>query len=234
MTSERQTVIYTAARPQQAQLLKNLLADARIEAVLLNDALQSAVGEVPFGWATAVRVAVRESDAAEARALAVQFDRRLASGELAGADVGENEATEYETVDEATSLAARWPTCPSCQQARQTTCPICQTSGSDFEIGEGGGSDEESDATAENPLAIISVTGRMLVICPTCDEPFVPRYLRRCEWCNYNFGEGTQLPPRRFSDVDLEINARALFLLAVLAVLLGSLLLWFGSLLRIE
>ena len=229
MTSERQTVIYTAARPQQAQLLKNLLADAGIEGVLLNDALQSAVGEVPFGWATAVRVAVRESDAAEARALAVLFDRRLTSGELAG-----NEGVEYETVEEATATAARWPKCPSCRQARQTTCPICQTSGSDFEIGEGGGGEEESGATADNPLAIVAVTGRMLVICPTCDEPFVPRYLRRCEWCNYDFGEGTQLPPRRFADADLEINARALFLLAALAVLLGGLLLWFGSLLRIE
>ena len=102
MTPDRQTVIYTAARPQQAQLLKNLLADAGIDAVLLNDALQSAVGEVPFGWSTAVRVAVRESDAAEARALAIEFDRTLAVGQLAG-----DEVAEYETVDEATSPAAR-------------------------------------------------------------------------------------------------------------------------------
>lgn len=232
MIPERQAVIYTAAREQQAQLLKNLLADAGIEAVLLNDALQGAVGDLPFGWTTAVRVAVREGDAGAARELAVQFDRLLAAGELDEATAGDLSVDHDDAVG-IVDEANRWPRCPKCAGLRHTTCPICQTSGTDFEIGEGDAADEPG-ATANNPLAIISVSGRMLVICPTCDEPFVPRYLRRCEWCNHDFGEGTQLPTRRLRDNPLEINPRALALLAATLVVLAGLLFWFSRLFRIE
>jgi hypothetical protein len=33
-----------------------------------------------------------------------------------------------------------------------------------------------------------------MLMCPTCDEPFVPVYLRRCEWCGHEFPDGTEIP----------------------------------------
>jgi hypothetical protein len=40
---------------------------------------------------------------------------------------------------------------------------------------------------------------QLLVLCPTCDEPFVPRFPARCEWCGHRFRyehepPGTDLP----------------------------------------
>jgi hypothetical protein len=29
-----------------------------------------------------------------------------------------------------------------------------------------------------------------MVICPTCDEPFVPEHPSRCEWCGHHFPDG--------------------------------------------
>lgn len=63
-----------------------------------------------------------------------------------------------------------------------------------------------------------SATGTM-VICPTCDEPFVPEHPNRCEWCGHRFPDGYPV------DVDEEepesFNARVM----VAMVALGGLLL---------
>ena len=29
-----------------------------------------------------------------------------------------------------------------------------------------------------------------MLVCTTCDEPFVPEYPRRCEWCGHQFEDG--------------------------------------------
>ena len=61
--------------------------------------------------------------------------------------------------------------------------------------------------------------GEMLV-CPTCDEPFVPRHPRRCEWCGHEFADGTdeQYP----SSVPDPINVRMIAVAIVLAILLAG------------
>jgi len=79
-----------------------------------------------------------------------------------------------------------------------------------------GDDSEAADETFDGPL----------LLCPTCDEPFAPRYLRRCEWCGHEFAEDAdalEAPvPQEFlrSDEPREtINTRILLALGVLLVL---------------
>lgn len=34
---------------------------------------------------------------------------------------------------------------------------------------------------------------RLVLTCPTCDEPFVPSYPRKCVWCGYEFDDGFEV-----------------------------------------
>jgi hypothetical protein len=70
-------VIYSAASSEQAHLLKFALVERGIAAEVINDALQFAVGSVPFGYGTSPRVIVRAKDAQQARQLALEFERDL-------------------------------------------------------------------------------------------------------------------------------------------------------------
>jgi hypothetical protein len=70
-----------------------------------------------------------------------------------------------------------------------------------------------------------------LVICPTCDEPFVPEFPARCEWCGYRFADGREPPP-----IDLgttpslllpELNGRVVAVALGLALLAALVMGWF-------
>ncbi len=131
---EGQTVIYTARTVQDAHQLKNLLAEERIEAVVLTDTAltdtsQLGLGVDAAGWATGARVVVAEEDARRARQLAVRFDRKAASatGRAEDAVAGEGSMTE-----ESPMVLDVWPKCPECDARRWTRCPICNTTGRDF------------------------------------------------------------------------------------------------------
>ena len=67
----------------------------------------------------------------------------------------------------------------------------------------------------------------MLVICPQCDEPFVPEFTRQCEWCDRQFAEGRPAPP--FTGEVL--NPAAIWLIIGLIAVLAGLLAWFAWLL---
>lgn len=69
--SEMPQVIYVAAGAEQAHLLANALRDRGIKAFVTNDGLQ--LGGLPFGLSTAPRVVVPESDAMEARRIALEL-----------------------------------------------------------------------------------------------------------------------------------------------------------------
>lgn len=167
--SESAVVIYTAATPQEAFLLRDALAEAGIRAFVSNESLQAAAGDVPLGWTIAPRLLVAPEDAAEARRMAEQYEQRRKSGEtLLDADLP----------PETPPAHAR---CPQCHRPRTAICPVCGTGGSHFRPGEMAGADE---AENQDPA---------LLICPVCDEPFEPGYLRCCEWCGHEFAEG--LPP---------------------------------------
>ena len=195
------TEIYTAATPFEAYELKNLLAEDDIEAVVVNDALQAAAGEVPLGWITAARVLVAEADAERARQIAEQFDRQIAAAR-------HDRRAER---DEPRKSPVSFESCPRCGRPRTAVCPICQTAGAHFLSGDMPPTEEAGG----EPL---------LLICPICDEPFEPGYLPRCEWCGYEFVRQPPTPPVEEPAVEppnVRVIAAAVGMLAALAAVFG-------------
>jgi hypothetical protein len=60
-----------------------------------------------------------------------------------------------------------------------------------------------------------------MLICTTCDEPFIPEYPRLCEWCGHEFGDGFEVDcgGSAAEEDDETLNGR------IIAVLVGLLLL---------
>ena len=250
----KQTVVYSARTAQDAHLLRNLLVDEGIEAVVLNAALADGAGVDAIGWSTAARVAVDEADAARARVIAAEFDRGSPALPSSTSHVSQEETTAM--------LLDVWPTCPACQKRRVTRCPICGTAGSDFPPADTGFSAiAELDATLaagpetgcgpqgcssdgcagdhgstisevddpnrppETPPSDDDTAETPMLMCTTCDEPFVPQYAGQCEWCGHRFDDGYAVEidrraPERF-------NARMIGVLIGLAVLGGGLMVYF-------
>jgi hypothetical protein len=186
------TVIYRAANPQQAYLLKGLLEERGIAAWVVNDSMQIAGGELPLGWRAAACVTVGSFDADEARAFAEQF----------------NATTAHEPSPEATFEPPQpetwqdWPLCPQCQTPRQVRCPICDSVGTKF------------------PLAAIEERqGRqqVLLICDGCDDHFRPEFFRRCHQCGHDYQSGISVEAPR---EQVDDSSRAWLVLA--AVILGG------------
>ncbi len=109
--------------------------------------------------------------------------------------------------------------CPECNRRRTAVCPICQTAGSNFPPGDAPIAREED--AGEPPL----------LICPTCDEPFEPRYLRRCEWCGHDFGSGIAVPETRREQPAEPPNLRVIIVALATLALLAGLLAYFAMLL---
>jgi hypothetical protein len=211
-----QQVIYIAAGTEQAHMLKNALRQQGIDSYVTNEALQFGVGDLPAGVPTAARVVVHESDAEEARRIALEFD--AAMRETAFADEDEDELDRQE--------AAAWPVCPHCNRPRHTSCPVCDTAGSSFPQAYC----PVEEASGENQAA--SAPPELLVVCPTCDEPFVPQFLARCEWCGHRFRDGRELPSATPRDTGLEINSRAWIVLLGLVALVAAVLALFAYIAR--
>jgi hypothetical protein len=230
---DKQAVIYAARTVQDAFLLRSLLSEEGIEAVVVNDALEGGSGVDIVGWPTSARVIVAEADTERARHIALVFDRKTAAAPHGRTTGRPDEPSPATVLDD-------WPRCPECDAPRSTRCPICGTAGHDFSpadsdfldvlgpgaaaaaagscsCGPGGCSPElvpAGEAAAEHPPADAS---KPMLMCPTCDEPFVPEYLRRCEWCGHEFPDGTEIPlPSAPAD---PLNGR------VVAVILAMLLL---------
>jgi len=111
-------------------------------------------------------------------------------------------------------LPPEWPTCPDCEQRRLTVCPFCQTSGSKFpaadhhylvnaeafndtRISEMVTLDPAEKAPPGNPAdkQDADSTVHRILLCDICDEPFLPKYYSRCEWCGHEFGDGIEGGP---------------------------------------
>jgi hypothetical protein len=197
-------VIYTAANAVQAHLLRNALMEAGIQAQVTNDALQVAGGDLPLGWTIAPRVLVPREQEAEARRLAEQYDARVAENRQRPA--AEEDARPPLTV----------PVCPGCGRPRTAICPFCQTSGQGFCTSEA-----NDHAEGEEPAWLI---------CPACDEPFEGGYLRRCEGCGHDFGQGLETPPV-IAPPDVEpMNWRVAVVGLAVVLILGGILAYFASL----
>ena len=234
--SQRQTVIYTARTAQDAHFLKNLLAEHQIKSVVVNDALEVGTVANLAGWPTSARVVVAEEDARRARQIALEFDREAAAS--AASPTAEGPQPDGPPM---ATVADDWPRCPGCGEPRSTRCPVCGTAGSNFSpaemgfvwipdpedtdyrpacghCGPGGCTPAAGDAAAA-PEADDDDQAEQpaeLLMCPTCDEPFVPEYPRVCEWCGHEFADGfeMELPGEPVE----EINSR------VIAVIVGLLL----------
>jgi hypothetical protein len=203
--NENPTVIYRARNALEADVLKKLLADEGIRALVNNDLLESGRGVDLLGWPTDAQVVVAAFDAERARQIAEQFEEEQAHlGEHALEDVPEEWS---------------WPVCPECGSQRTATCPGCGRSGTDFAIG-----DRAPHAAAGGaPIQGEAVEGRTpVLLCPTCDEPFTPRYLPRCEWCGHEFEPGTPQQAAAELEADESTNVRLLAVMAAIVLLAAA------------
>ena len=198
MDEESQVQIYTTADSAQATALVNLLAEQGISALVVNEDLQSGSSEL-LGPRVMPRIVVREADEQAAREIAQRFDQQVVEQSMQEALPDESDPDESDTP----ITVEAWPLCPSCREPRHTTCPVCGTAGSEFPF---------ADAEYSPSIAEEGESGpRMHLICTTCDEPFVPVFLRRCQWCSHDFGEGLETDVSADSAVpDIEINPRVL------------------------
>jgi hypothetical protein len=125
-----------------------------------------------------------------------------------------------------------WPTCPNCDRPRTAVCPVCGTSGNDFRLGWGdttAGTVELNAATED--LAADDEAAEVLVICPGCDESFLPGFLVRCEWCGYRFRSGVEHEPEEPEPWE-PLNLRVIGTMAVIVVAAAAMLGYFAMILR--
>jgi len=216
--------IYKAANAQQAHLLAGRLGQLGIRAVVQNEALQGAVGELPLGWQVAPRVMVAGDDADRTRQVALDCEEQLARhADGAPQQVADEDGRPFD-----------WPTCPQCDALRQTICPVCQVAGNDFPLAD------QNDTPA--PLTNASLAGieeleqapsdelPLMLMCATCDEAFEPQFYRRCQWCGHDFADGLESPDPAGSEAmsdRTKMVATALLLGAAASVIyLAWLLYW--------
>jgi hypothetical protein len=60
---------------------------------------------------------------------------------------------------------------------------------------------------------------RLVVLCPTCDEPFAPRFARQCAWCAHEFDDHGFETDGGEEALDEELDRRVILGLFVLAAL---------------
>jgi hypothetical protein len=145
------------------------LDERGIASWVVNDNIQVAGGDLPLGWPAAACVAVGETDAVEARAIAEEFDRTTAHDPTPEAVSAEPPApAEWKD----------WPVCPQCQTRRQVRCGICGSSGTHFPL---------ADISEHQGETVV------LLICDSCDDHFRPEMFRLCHQCGYDFGHGIEV-----------------------------------------
>jgi len=197
---DRHVVIYTSPDAETALRLKNHLEQVGIQADILRESIGriGATGADSLNGSTAlegrrtqvgnsatnVQVLVSESDQIVAQQIALEFGRPELHRGCAVVDIVVD-ARDQETID-------AWPTCPECGRKRHTMCPVCETAGSDFPPADSIAGDDETELEGTDDPG--DPLGRQPLLCPVCDEPFIPNYLRECEWCNYDFGYGVEAP----------------------------------------
>lgn len=185
----RARIVFTSSRRDDAEAVVALLAAggvrARAVAMIGEDLLSAAELGKPLPSA-GFDVLVAHADASQAEAILKRF-------------------TDWSRQDDDHALAAppepRPPAlprecCPNCGRGRTTACPWCGAAGSDF-----------PDA---DPPPWSMEDAAVLLLCPQCDEPFVPRYLNRCEWCEHVFENGVDsLEPAESQATELVQGAAA-------------------------
>lgn len=168
-------VVYRTPAAHKAHLLKSVLDDYGIPA---NVAELSVATEFPL---VEVHVSQRELDLATR--IVEAFDRHISH---------QSSYDQDEELDELDipKIWIEWPTCHSCQTARETSCPYCSTISSAFELAD----QEWSDKAADDTESDDGEPRYPLLLCHTCSEPFLPKFYRHCAQCNVDQGHGEPAP----------------------------------------
>ncbi len=234
--NDDQVVVFADERAELAYMLRDRLLEAGIEAVVVNDATQIAVGLIPPGWTAAPRVVVAKQDADAAQAIVQEFDSEQATP-VAPSTAHLISRTNDRPLPEESDIAAAH--CPDCGMRRTAVCPVCQTASAEFPMADaaptakGSGvffgqpancQDSRGPKKTPDPLAD---SDELMLVCTMCDEPFVPGYLRRCEWCGHDFGEGIQL---KASAPREPLDQRTVATVIALAACVLAVLAYFASL----
>lgn len=194
--------LYHAISFEQAHMLRNLLAQCGIVAMVDGSS-----------------VLVADDHVEAALPLVADFQQRQRLRRDA----------EHEDDDDPWHDEADLPFCPVCSLARMVRCQVCGTVGRNFPMADANYWDSAADAPAAGeadwePADSAALT-EVALICPTCDEPFRPEYVRTCEQCGHDFGSGYELE----SDENLHPSThplRTALWVAALAVLIVGLFLW--------
>lgn len=218
--TDRHVVVYTSAEPDSAQRLCQHLQQVGIQAQVIAQP-KGPPRDDSAASANHVQVVVSESDELVAQQIALEFGRPELHHGCAVVDVLVDDR-DAETID-------AWPTCPECGRKRHTMCPICETAGTDFPPADSISGDDETDLEGTDDPG--DPLGRRPLLCPVCDEPFIPNYLRECEWCNFDFGYGLE-KPEQFDESLEPANWRVVLLIAALVGLGGALILYMNLVMR--
>ena len=254
--SDSPKVVYAAKNVQQAYLLKNTLEEAGIRAEVTNASLESGSGVDYVGWNTLARVVVDEPDYEIAREIALDYDRagaetaRQHGSEEPDAYEEDQGPVLHEWPRCPQCGAARITRCPVCK----TTGSDFPEADSEFvwgmglaEIGsvetqgerghESGscqcGSQEACStrhpaAAAPQPEADDrDEPERIVLMCPTCDEPFMPEFPQQCAMCSHRFDDGYEVELDH--EAPEQIGSRVVALLvgmAALLIALGAYFMW--------
>jgi hypothetical protein len=230
--NEKLVSVYTASTPGQVDIARLALEEAGIQAAVTSGGLENILGFAAVGAHGLPNVMVAERDVEAAKSILdgltqdpgyLVWDKSTVRGPEGQA----TESAHAEPID-------AWPLCPACHKPRLTICPVCSTSGSDFPRAHENFNQDEAEAVvqvenaeANDPLP----EQRLAVICTTCDEPWLARFLRRCEWCGHDFGVGLKVdyvpPVREHPD---PINPRAVFLVVLMVGGMAGVLAWFWML----
>jgi len=205
--AERPTEIFRAANSQHAHMLREMLEERGIKTFIVNEALQTAGGDLPLGWTAAPRIMVAEEDAAKGRVIAEQFDAMLRDGGSV--------ATEDFEVAEADWT--QWPVCPKCHHRREVLCEVCGSRGTKF-------------ALADLPQQEAGTS--VLLFCDSCDDHFRPQFFRVCHHCGHDFGSGLETQAV-YEKLELPENTRRVWLVVggmlALVAAIGAYLYWLMS-----
>ena len=158
---------------------------------------------------------VAEQDAPRARQIAVEFDRRAAAAAQENAEAEENQPEPTLPRSTVREPAADWPVCPQCGARRMTPLsglrdgryavslgrhgfqrPVGAARGTALDLSLWPRRLHAGRATSQEPASEPQQPGvppQRMLICTTCDEPFVPEYPRRCEWCGHTFADGYEV-----------------------------------------
>lgn len=227
-------IVYCARTEAIAERLVEKLGEVSIEAVVI----PQSVGAMEPGDA-GYAVCVRDVDEPAAEKAARSFVEDYLNGRLA-------EDGEAAWDKHSTESLRHWPVCPDCEAPRITRCNVCGRIGvdfppndPDFDWGMGqepvddadekppctcgseacahGDSENEAHLDDTLPCESESDEERIVLRCPSCDEPFVPEFAEACPWCDHRFEDGFEL---ELGEAGVEIHPhRALTALAIILLI---------------